>query len=340
MSRAHCLCWSLAVLALPAHADVSLTWTAQGGPCPVEPTALYVQGSMLRADTRQAGMDFSMIYDGVEQLGTQLDHNQRTVYQTEFDDDALDFQGDVAHATGVRVDKEMGKAQVEMEQAKVQMAEQCRELERQGMACPQIAMPDLSAMMDPENMQALMEQQQAAMAQMDPKMLERAGIDPDEVRRQQEQTSALMAAQGRLQGTRLVGDLGQHEVAGIACSIWEFRRGDEVVDRLCEAPIANLALDARDQRGLERAWRRIQQMATAWQETGQKIGEHFGDGVDASAAEGRERGLVLRKTCFDGARESGSAEVRVVRGPVDASVFTVPPGYRSPQQAARDMAPR
>lgn len=339
MSSPRALIWSIAVLALPARADVTLTWAAQGGPCPVEPTALYIQGSMLRADTRQADMDYSLIYDGVEQFGTSLDHTQRTVHQMEFDDDALDFQGDVAHATGVRVDKEMDKAQVEMERAKVQMAEQCRELERQGMACPQVGMPDMSALMDPQNMQAMLEQQQATLAQMDPEMLERAGIDPEEMRRQQEQTSALFAAQDRLQGTRLVGDLGQDEVAGIACSIREFRRGDEVVDRLCEAPIAHLALEARDQRGLERAWRRIQQMTSAWQEMGQKIGERFGGGVDAAAADG-ERGLVLRKTCFDGGRQSGSVEVRVDRGPVDAALFATPPGYRSPQQAAQDMAPR
>ena len=338
MSRLSFPLLSLAALALPARADVTLTWAAEGAPCLVEPTALYVSGPMLRADTRQAGMDYSLVYDGIEQFGTQLDHTQRTVYQMEFDDDALDFQGDVAHATGVRVDKEMDKAQAEIEKAKVQMAAQCAELERRGYACPQVAMPDLSAMLEPENMQAMMEQQQAMMAQMDPKTLERAGIDPEQMRRQQEQTKALFEAQGRLQGTRLVGGLGQDEVGGIACDVWEFRRGDEVVDRVCEAPITALALDARDQRGLERAWRRIQKMSEPWQEMGQKMGERFGSGVVASAAP-RERGLVLRKTCFDGGREAGSVEVRIDRGAVDAALFEVPAGYRSPQEAAAEGIP-
>jgi len=324
----------VALTASMARADARLDYVASGTGCVPVPTAVAVQGSRLRIDMRDAGSDSSLLYDGVEQYATALDHEQRMASPIELDDEALDFQTDVSSATGTRMTRELDKVDAMMAQAREQMKVQCAELERQGMQCPQMAMPDLASMMQPENLQAM---QQQAMVQADPADLRRAGIDPDALAAQQAQDQAQAAVQQARRESVLVDGLGADSVAGIACTMWERRQGEHVLERGCSVEPAALGLDARDQRGLDRGYARLMKMQQAFQPLVDKLDARMGTaqaGAGASAP-----GIVLRQACFDAeGRETGSATARIERATLPASTFEIPPGYRSPMDAMREDA--
>ena len=67
----------VALAAGAAHADARLDYVASGTGCVPVPTSIAVQGSRLRIDVRDDGADSSLLYDGVEQYATALDHGQR-----------------------------------------------------------------------------------------------------------------------------------------------------------------------------------------------------------------------------------------------------------------------
>lgn len=121
-----------------AHAGTEIKFERTGA-CPHETESLKIDGSRFRSDSRVGGQDSSLLYDGLERLMTTLMHDSREYVQTEVDEDALDYQGDVANSTGNYMNKQMEKMDA-------QMAQQCEQARKQGLECPMAGM-DVRALM-------------------------------------------------------------------------------------------------------------------------------------------------------------------------------------------------
>lgn len=136
-----------------ARAGATVTF-ATTGTCPGEVESIKIDGSRFRSDSRMGGSPSSLIYDGVERLMTTLMHDTRKYLLTEVDEDALDYQGDVADSTGNYIGKQLEKVEA-------QMAAQCKEARKQGMECPMAGM-DVQGMM-----QGMMSSQMPAWRDLD-----------------------------------------------------------------------------------------------------------------------------------------------------------------------------
>ena len=124
-----------------SQADVSLTYPQQAQ-CTSNVSAIQISASHLRLDSAIENKKYSMLLDGAEDMITMLDHSARQYHLTEVDDDALDYNKDVMSSTGTFMDKQMQAMQAQMKQ-------QCVQMEKQGMSCPNM---DLSSIM--QTMQA------------------------------------------------------------------------------------------------------------------------------------------------------------------------------------------
>ena len=128
-----------------ASADVSLVYPQQVA-CKSTMTTIQISGSRMRMDSEMDSKKYSMLFDGMEDTITTLDHSSRQYHQTEVDEDALDYNKDVMSSTGKYIDKQMNAVQAQMKQ-------QCAQMEEQGFSCPNM---DLSSLM--QNAQAMMGQ--------------------------------------------------------------------------------------------------------------------------------------------------------------------------------------
>lgn len=304
-----------------AHADAVLEYRYQGDECRVEMDRMQVSGSRLRMDTTWLGMDTSAIYDGLEQMLLGLEHREKTYSQMELDDDAQDFQGDVAAALGTRTRKETAKAMDAMAEARAQYEAGCKKRD-----CP--PMPelgrydDLTGGMDAD---ALLARQEAAMARMDPEMLERMGVDPAEMKAQMDATRAKLAASRRWQDSVATPTGKTRTIDGISCAEIEVHLGVSLIERRCETEPAALPLDARDAKGMERGVARLTQMAQTWRPLGEQ--------VTGRQVQDEHHGLVVEKVCYatdrDGKlRETGRATLGIEKRAVASDAFEIPDGYK------------
>lgn len=134
------MCFS-ALIPSVSLADLSLIYPQQAH-CTSEMSAIKISGSRMRFDSVMENKNYSMLFDGLEDMITTLDHSNRQYHQTEVDEDALDYTKDVMSSTGTFVGKQMETMQAQMKQ-------QCAQMEKQGMSCPNM---DLSSIM--QTMQA------------------------------------------------------------------------------------------------------------------------------------------------------------------------------------------
>ncbi|MGH8050194.1 MAG: hypothetical protein ACREPB_05990 [Arenimonas sp.] len=126
-------------------ADVSLFYP-QHAECKSTVAAMQISGSRMRFDSVMDSKKYSTVFDGMEDMITMLDHAEHRYHQTELDEDALDYNKDVMSSTGTFMDNQMKTVQAQMKQ-------QCAQMEKQGMRCPDM---DLSSMM--QSAQAMMGQ--------------------------------------------------------------------------------------------------------------------------------------------------------------------------------------
>lgn len=293
-------------LALPdvARADATIGYDTAGRECLPEPAGLEVSGARVRIEMRpMQGSHQSAIYDVVEQTMVYLDHDNRTQFLMETDRDAADFQSDVSSATVRSMDKEMQKAQAQMDEA-------CAQMEKQGMACPK--MPNMAQMMSGD-VDQIMANQQQMLASMDPKMLERAGVDVGEAQAQLEEARKSLAGPAGVER-----EAGSDTVGGRTCRVFEFRAGETLTDWRCEAAPAALGIGERDARGLAAAMRDLVRYGQAFS----ALTERFG-----TSSPRPDRRIVLERRCYDGGRETGRATARIETGALDESRFEIPPGY-------------
>lgn len=127
------------LLLLPgiAAADIGLVYPQQAQ-CKSNMSTIQISGSRMRFDNVIDDRKYSMLFDGMEDMMTMLDHTERQYRQNEVDEDALDYTADVMSSTGTYIENQMKTVQAQMKQ-------QCAQMEKQGMSCAN--MPDLSSMM-------------------------------------------------------------------------------------------------------------------------------------------------------------------------------------------------
>ena len=101
----------LALGAGSARADATIDYVREGD-CPLPMDALRISGSQLRFDTAQG----SGLYDGLDDTVVYLDHERRSFHTMEVDADAAEYTADVASSTLKYADRELAKAQKQIEQ--------------------------------------------------------------------------------------------------------------------------------------------------------------------------------------------------------------------------------
>ncbi len=311
---------ALIALAAPTvEADASFRYVLGGADCAPEVGVLHVSGSRLRLE----GANGIAIYDGLEQMLVGLDASNRTFMQIEVDDDAQDFQRDVASASMTRVDRELERANAMLAQQRAEADARCRKDRSQCAAASMLQGIDLDAMMNMD-VGALAAQQEQMIGQLDEKTLRQAGIDPAQMRAQLDdaKTQAAKARSKEERGPVEVVDTGRSETHDrIACRVRELRAGDALVESRCEAGFDALGLDERDRRGVERGYKRL----TSYAESFQPIVDRFG----VAAGAPRPEGLVVRQVCYgDDGRERGRATLAIAREPLAEALFEIPADYR------------
>lgn len=120
-----------------ASADISFNYPQQAH-CQSKMSVIQLSGSRMRMDGETDGRKYTMLFDGMEDIITSLDHSSQSYHQMEVDEDALDYNADVMSSTGNFVGNQMNAIQA-------QMNKQCEELEKQGGSCA--GMPDLASIM-------------------------------------------------------------------------------------------------------------------------------------------------------------------------------------------------
>ena len=140
----------LALVAGVSRADTSLVYPQQAQ-CKSSLLALQISGSKTRYDSVSENQPYSTLFDGSEDIITTLDHPNRRYHQVEVDEDALDYNKDVMSSAGTYVGNQMQSLQAQMKQ-------QCVEMAKQGISCPDM---DLSSIM--QSAQAMTNQQASKM---------------------------------------------------------------------------------------------------------------------------------------------------------------------------------
>ena len=147
MNKITVLMACIAISPLTALADVSAIYPQQAS-CSSMMQSIRISGSRMRMDGLMEGHQYSMLFDGLEDMITSLDHEHHNFYQMEVDEDALDYNADVMTSTGNFIGNQMNAMQVQMKQ-------QCAQMEKQGFSCSN--MPDMASMI--KNAQSISGQQ-------------------------------------------------------------------------------------------------------------------------------------------------------------------------------------
>ncbi len=118
-----------------SQANISLSYPQQAQ-CKSNVSAIQISGSRMRFDSLMESKKYSMLFDGMEDIITTLDHSSRRYHQVEVDEDALDYNKDVMSSTGTFMGNQMQSLQAQMKQ-------QCAQMEKQGISCPNMDMSSL-----------------------------------------------------------------------------------------------------------------------------------------------------------------------------------------------------
>jgi len=289
----------LLLCATATHADAVLEYSGSDAGCHADFVRVAVQGLSMRIDSAPPAQDMSMVYDSAEKVGVALDHKRKQFFELEFDDDAIDFQGDVMKSTSNMVDKKT-------EQMKAQLppgAMQSGSMQPGASGMPQV---------DPKMMEQMMQQNMEHMTK--------------EQRAQTEAAMKNMRASGYFgpQSEPVVEVTGEkREVGGLACTVERVTQDGQLLHEDCRASLDAIGLDPADVKRMLRVILRMQKYAssvTANLRLVKNLKSVQRDNVDP------QHPLVERR-CFDQGKPSGDVTLRVRSETVPADWFVTPPDY-------------
>jgi len=289
----------LLLVANAARADAVLEYSGSDAQCHADFVRVAVQGLSMRIDSAPPAQDMSMVYDSAEKVGVALDHKRKQFFELEFDDDAIDFQGDVMKSTSNMVDKKT-------EQMKAQLppgAMQSGSMQPGASGMPQV---------DPKMMEQMMQQNMEHMTK--------------EQRAQTEAAMKNMRASGYFgpQSEPVVEVTGEkREVGGLACTVERVTQDGQLLHEDCRASLDAIGLDPADVKRMLRVILRMQKYAssvTANLRLVKNLKSVQRDNVDP------QHPLVERR-CFDQGKPSGDVTLRVRSETVPADWFVTPPDY-------------
>lgn len=291
-----------------AHADAVLEYHGSDAACHADFARLAVQGLSLRVDSAPPQQDNSFVYDAAEKAGVALDHRRKQFFEIEFDDDAIDFQGDVMKSTSTMVDKKMQQMQAQ------RPAGGC--IAADGRPCSAAEGATTGA-------------GTAGMAQIDPKLMESImqqnmqHMSPEQRARMQQAMKNLResGSMGEAQSAPVTEATGERrEVDGIACTVERVTRDGQLLREDCRAGIDAIGLDAADLKRLRRAIVRLQKFSTTMRENMRLAHAAMREPTDTQH-------LLVARRCFDQGKPGGEVTLHVSHAPPPAEWFTKPADY-------------
>jgi len=286
----------LLLCATATHADAVLEYSGSDAGCHADFVRVAVQGLSMRIDSAPPAQDMSMVYDSAEKVGVALDHKRKQFFELEFDDDAIDFQGDVMKSTSNMVDKKT-------EQMKAQLppgAMQSGSMQPGASGMPQV---------DPKMMEQMMQQNMEHMTK--------------EQRAQTEAAMKNMRASGYFgpQSEPVVEVTGEkREVGGLACTVERVTQDGQLLYEDCRTTLDAIGLDPADVKRMQRVILRMQKYANSVTANLRLVKSAHRDKVDP------QHPLVERR-CFDQGKPSGEVTLRVRSEPLPADWFVTPSDY-------------
>lgn len=287
------------------------------GDCATDFERMAIDGLRMRIDMRVEGMAMTSLVDDDEQLMHQVMHDSRTYMTMESDDDAVDFNSDVARSTVFHAQRQV-QAVTGMDndaiiaQARATQIAACPEMAGLGFGDPDYAE---AASRCAEKMstkaQSAGPSRRDAVALAGGRAYAGAGVGAAPAHTSEAPT--------RWSTTTLDRDAAATRVEGHSCTLERIRRGPTVLREDCLAPVDSLALEPR-------AVRRLARLA--------RVGEGLGAGVADLHPEMQDASrngtptLSLRRTCYRDGRAIGNAVLQIRTDvAVDAAQFELPAGY-------------
>jgi len=294
-----------------ARADAVLEYSGSDAGCHADFVRVAVQGLSMRIDSAPPAQDMSMVYDSAEKVGVALDHKRKQFFELEFDDDAIDFQGDVMKSSSNMIDRKTEQLQKQLPPGRSPSAAEAMD----GRERPPGAMqPGANGMpqVDPKLMEQMMQQNMQHMTK--------------EQRAQTEEAMKNMRASGYFgpQSEPVIEATGEkREVAGLACTVERVTQDGQLLREDCRTTLDALGLDPADVKRMLRVIVRMQKYSSAVTSNLRLIKNVSSvrrDNVDP------QHPLVERR-CFDQGKPSGEVTLRVRNESVPADWFVTPADY-------------
>lgn len=293
-----------------AHADTILEYSGNTAGCHADFQRVAVQGSALRIDQAPPQQDFSFAYDGAEKTGVVLDRGHKQFFEMEFDDDAIDFQGDVMNATSNMVNKKTQQAQEQIAQAS-------------GGRAQFNAGPNGMPQIDPKMMESMMQQSMAQLNKEQRAQMEEAMKNMRQYYAGAEQSEPVTEASGE-----------RREVNGVSCAVERVRQAGQLVREDCRAPLDGIGLDAADLKRLQRALGRLLKFSDAVR------GNLHIAGVRMQRERPDMQHLLVERRCFERGEPSGAVKMNLRRESVPADWFERPADYARMDMSGAGAAAR
>jgi hypothetical protein len=313
-----------------AHADAILEYSGNSLACHGDFTRVAVQDLSMRIDSPPPSQDMSFVYDAAEKVGVALDHKRKQFFEMEFDDDAIDFQGDVMKSTSNMVDRKTQQMQAQLPPGRSSSAtgrSPSAPEARDGREGPSEAMDGR------ERPPGAMQPGVSGIPQVDPNLIEQMMQKnmenlPPEQRARMEQAMKNMRASGYggLGGPQtepVIEATGERrEVGGLTCSVEQVTQDGQPLREDCRTTLDAVGLDAGDLKRMQRAILRMQKFSSAIRDN---LKLKF---IPASKREMADpQHLLVERRCFEQGKPSGDVTLHVRRENTPADWFVTPSDY-------------
>ena len=274
-----------------ARSDAVLEYSGSSADCHADFVRVAVQGLSMRIDSAPPAEDMSMVYDAAEKVGVTLDHKRKQFFELEFDDDAIDFQGDVMKSTSNMIDRKT-------EQVKAQLPPGTMSASPNGMA-----------QVDPKMMEQMMQQNMQHMTK--------------EQRAQTEEAMKNLRSSGYFgpQAEPVIEVTGEkREIGGLTCAVERVTQDGQLVREDCRTTLDAIGIDPADVKRMMRVILRMQKYASTVTANLRLVKNAQRDHVDP------QHPLVERR-CFDQGKPTGDVTLRVRSESLPADWFVRPADY-------------